>query len=65
MKCDRCQGRRYLRVFPAMSVWDYDVNKPDEPVQYDYVPCPECHAGEVSCCEGSYRHGQLPDKEEK
>jgi hypothetical protein len=29
-----------------------------------FWPCPECFGGEVSCCEGSERHGQIGDGDE-
>lgn len=46
MTCDICKGKS--TIISAIS---------------GIHPCPnpECHQGQVSCCEGSARHGQLPD----
>lgn len=53
MRCHCCEGQRYLTRL--RSTWS-DASTPFE---YETIPCPECHAGEISCCEGSERHGQL------
>jgi hypothetical protein len=45
MRCDQCQGTGKYVILDQAS-----------------VPCIECGGyGIVSCCEGSARHGQLPD----
>ncbi len=53
MRCHCCEGQRYLTRLRA--TWSGDPN----PFEYETIPCPECHAGEISCCEGSERHGQI------
>lgn len=53
MKCEICGGAKLVRF----RMFDLE----------HLSPCPnlECHAGEVSCCEGSERHGQLGPGDEE
>ncbi len=54
MKCEFCEnGMVYFKPLPEYGLGER------------WLPCAICHGGRVSCCEGSERHGQLPDKEKE
>jgi hypothetical protein len=52
MLCPECHGKRGLWELTVMGMWYF-------------APCPYCDGlGEVSCCEGSERNGQLENEKD-
>ena len=66
MRCERCQGRGLSKLGKHMiqTVWEgAAIARGDDSA--DEWLCPDCNGSGVAyCCEGSERHGQLPDKPE-
>lgn len=52
MRCEFCNGIGYVEKPDPKEEWPWP----------DFVVCPECLGLRyISCCEGSYRHGQHKD----
>ena len=61
MICPVCHGARYV-----IEEIRFDAKTMSYHAKLTAIPCPECGgSGFAYCCEGSERHGQLPDEEIK
>jgi hypothetical protein len=54
MKCDTCNGEGFVSVSFGQQIIRRSQQW-KQPLLHSLEPCPDCHNGEVSCCEGSPR----------